>query len=371
MLESPIKDFCSRHMKPRLTIRDIAREAGVSIATVSRVMNNPGAVAPARRSKVQEIIDRRGYLSDGIAISLASSRSMSIGLVIPTITNSIYASSTQAIQGVAQSAGYTLLLGVSEFSSGLEEKIIRRLLERRVDGLILTGGERRRQIYNMIEDNGVPYVVTWKLLPGDGGPPSVSFDNYRGAMLAMEHLIRLGHRRVGLICGRTDRNDRARERRGAYEDAIAACGLEVESALIRETDFELDSGRDAMRELLALPERPTAVFCANDIQAIGALHKCEEYGLRVPEDMSLVGFDDLPAAKYVRPPLTTVRVPAHRMGELSAMRVIDALRTGEPIVGAELPIELVVRASTAPYAGRTSTCPALPAAPVRGAPSEG
>jgi LacI family transcriptional regulator len=335
-------------VKPHLTIRDIAREAGVSIATVSRVMNTPDSVAPQTRSNVQDVINRHGYLSHGIATSLASSRSMSIGLVIPTIVNSIYASSTQAIQGVAQSAGYTVLLGVSEFSPALEEKLIRQLLERRVDGLILTGGNRRRAVYDMIKASGVPLVVTWKLILEDAELPSVSFDNYRGGLIAMEHLIALGHRRIGLICGRTELNDRARERRRAYEDSITACSLEIDEALIHEADFELDSGRDAMRDLLRLSERPTAVFCANDVQAIGALHECGEHGVSVPVDISLVGFDDLPIAKYVRPQLTTIRVPAQRMGELAATRIIEALRTGEPVGGAELPIELVVRDSTGP-----------------------
>jgi LacI family transcriptional regulator len=353
----PLEDI---GVKPHLTIRDIAREAGVSIATVSRVMNTPDSVAPDTRSNVQEIINRHGYLSHGIATSLASSRSMSIGLVIPTIVNSIYASSTQAIQGIAQSAGYTVLLGVSEFSPALEEKLIRQLLERRVDGLILTGGNRRRAVYDMIKASGVPLVVTWKLFLEDAELPTVSFDNYRGGLIAMEHLIALGHRKIGLICGRTELNDRARERRRAYEDSIIACGLKVDEMLIYEADFELDCGRDAMRDLLRLPERPTAVFCANDVQAIGALHECEEHGVRVPADMSLVGFDDLPIVKYVRPQLTTIRVPAQRMGELAATRIIEALRTGGSVGGAELPIELVVRESTGPVPQRPSSHSAFP-----------
>jgi LacI family transcriptional regulator len=322
-------------------IEDLGREAasndqrycarsGVSIATVSRVMNTPDSGAPDTRSNVQEIINRHGYLSHGIATSLASSRSMSIGLVIPTIVNSIYASSTQAIQGIAQSAGYTVLLGVSEFSPALEEKLIRQLLERRVDGLILTGGNRRRAVYDMIKASGVPLVVTWKLFLEDAELPTVSFDNYRGGLVAMEHLIALGHRKIGLICGRTELNDRARERRRAYEDSIIACGLKVDEMLIYEADFELDCGRDAMRDLLRLPERP------------------------------LVGFDDLPIVKYVRPQLTTIRVPAQRMGELAATRIIEALRTGESVGGAELPIELVVRESTGPVPQRSSSHSAIP-----------
>jgi DNA-binding LacI/PurR family transcriptional regulator len=136
--------------------------------------------------------------------------------------------------------------------------------------------------------------------------------------------------------------------------------LEVEETLIHEADFELDSGRDATRDLLGLPERPTAVFCANDVQAIGALHECEEHGVRVPADISLVGFDDLPVAKYVRPQLTTIRVPAQRMGELAATRIIEAQRTGGSAGGAELPIELVVRDSTGPVPRRSPGHPSIP-----------
>jgi LacI family transcriptional regulator len=333
-------------VRPRLTIRDIAREAGVSTATVSRVMNSPEVVSSATRADVEAVIARHSYLSHGIAISLASARSQSIGLVIPTITNSIYASSTQAIQKTAQAAGYTVLLGVSEFSPELEEKLIRKLLERRVDGLILTGEERTPACYDMIEAHGVPCVITWKLSTGPGRT-SVSFDNYKGSLLAMHHLIGLGHRRIGLICGRTDVNDRARERRRAYEDAIRAIGASVEPALMHEGDFEFARGREAMRSLLALSQPPTAVFCANDIQAIGALAECSEHGVEVPRDMSLVGFDDQPVAHYVQPQLTTIRVPAQRMGELAATRILDALATGSKPAREELPVELIVRNSTA------------------------
>jgi len=341
----------SRH---RLTIRDIAREAGVSTATVSRVMNSSTLVSQDTRASVETVIKRNGYLSHGIAVSLASARSLSIGLVIPTITNSIYASSTQAIQGITQAAGYTLLLGNSEFSPELEEKLIRKLLERRVDGLILTGGERQPAVYDLIDAHNVPFVVTWKMLQDRVGRPNVSFDNYKGGCLAMEHLIGLGHRRIGLICGRTCVNDRARDRRMAYEDSMRTNGLPTDNSLIHEADFELVQGRDAMRSLLGLKQRPTAVFCANDILAIGALFECGESGLSVPGEISLVGFDDLPVAQYIRPQLTTIRVPAKTMGQLAATSILYAIRTGKVPPTAELPVELIVRSSTAqaPLASR-------------------
>jgi LacI family transcriptional regulator len=335
-------------LRPRLTIREIAHEAGVSTATVSRVMNNPERVSAETRDSVRAVIERRRYVSHGIAMSLASARSFTIGLIIPTITNSIYASSTQAIQRVAHGAGYTVLLGVSEFLPELEEELIRSLLKRRVDGLILTGGERPGSLYDVIEANGVHYVVTWKLLGERVARPSVSFDNYRAGRVAMDHLIALGHRRIALICGRTPVNDRARERRRAYEDALQDLGEPLDPALIHEGDFELDAGRTAMRLLLKAAPPPTAVFCANDIQAIGALFECAEAGIVVPADISLIGFDDLPVAQYTRPQLTTIRVPARQMGELAATRLIQAIKTGTPPETEELPIELIVRGTTAP-----------------------
>lgn len=340
-------DDAGVHRDRRLTIREIAREAGVSTATVSRVINKSGKVTEATRKAVQDVVNRHHYISHGMAMSLASDRSSTLGLIIPTITNSIYASSTQAIQQVAQRAGYTVLLGVAEFSAAEEERLVRKLLERRVDGLILTGGDRPDDLYRLIEKNRTPHVVTWKLTDG-GVRPSVSFDNYQAGRLAMDHLIALGHRRIGLICGRSEVNDRARERRRAYEDALAAIGVERDEGLIYERDFEFIEGRAAMHRMLAEQERPTAVFCANDIQAIGALVECQDGGLAVPGDISIIGFDDLPVAQYTHPQLTTIRVPAKRMGHIAATMLI-ALIKGTSAGGIEeLPVELVLRKSTGP-----------------------
>jgi LacI family transcriptional regulator len=331
----------------RLTIREIAREAGVSTATVSRVLNEPDRVASETRDAVQAVVDRHHYVSHGMAMSLASNRSSTLGLIIPTITNSIYASSTQAIQFVAQRAGYSVLLGVTEFSPEQEERLIRRLLERRVDGIILTGGDRPSDLYDLIETNGVPYIVTWKLTAG-GDRPCVSFDNYAAGCLAMQHLIDFGHRRIGLVCGRTDVNDRARERRRAFEDSLQRIGIAPDPALIFERDFEFIEGRAAMHRMLANAEPPTAVFCANDIQAIGALAECRDIGVDVPRDISIIGFDDLPVAQFTYPQLTTIRVPAQRMGQSAVNRLIEWIRDRHPPAIEELPVELIVRGTTGP-----------------------
>jgi LacI family transcriptional regulator len=335
-----------RRKSDRSTIREIAHEAGVSTATVSRVLNDPNRVAESTRTVVQEIVERRHYVMHGAAMSLSSNRTSTIGLIIPTITNSIYASSTQAIQQMAQRHGYTVLLGVSEFDPGEEAKLIRRLIERRVDGIIVTGGRRPEELYQLIEQNSVPYIVTWKLTDGPSRP-CVSFDNYRAGRLAMEHLIGLGHRRIGLICGRTDLNDRAAERRRAYEDLLREKGIGLDMDLVYERDFEFIEGQTAMQRLLSEFDRPTAVFCANDIQAIGALTACREQAIKVPEEISIIGFDDLPVAQHTSPKLTTVHVPAKYMGHLAATRLITWIRTGQRPGTDELPVDIIVRESTA------------------------
>jgi LacI family transcriptional regulator len=327
------------------TIREIAREAGVSTATVSRVVNRPEQVSDATLQHVLAVIDRNHYVLDGMAVGLASRRSSLIGLIIPTITNSIYDASTQAVQKTAQESGYTVLLAVSEYSEAQEALQVHKLIERRVEGIILTGAARPHAVHEKLRHNRVPYVVTWNLATR---APAVSFDNRRAAGTAVEHLIGLGHRRIALVCGHTDLNDRALARREGFETTMRAHGLPVDPTLIREQAFEFVDGRIAMQALLARPEPPTAVFCANDILAIGAMYECRAAGIDVPRDLSIVGFDDLPIAQYTTPQLTTIRVPAGEMGRLATRTLIHMIRRGRRPHTHELPIELVVRGSTGP-----------------------
>jgi LacI family transcriptional regulator len=334
-----------RSLQSRATIRDIAMEAGVSTATVSRVINSPQRVSPSRREAVQQVMARHDYVMHGMAGALARAKSVTIGLVIPTITNSIYAAFTHAIQKVAQQNNYSVLLGVSDFDPAGEDRLIRRLIERRVDGLILTGGDRDPSIYRALERNGIPFVMTWRLAQAVDCP-CVAFDNYGAGRLAMKHLTDLGHRRIGLICGRTAVNDRALERRRAYEDALAGLGVAFDSSLIFERDFEFIEGQTAMRRMLRLAEPPTAVFAANDIQAIGAISACRDAGVQVPRDLSIIGFDDLPVAEFSNPKLTTIHVPGDRMGHLAAMRIFEMINGTPSSCSEVLGVELVVREST-------------------------
>lgn len=345
--ESPEQSKAAAAAKVKITIREVAQRAGVSIATVSRALNQPEKVRAKTRERILRVVRETHFIFDGIAASMISRRSWTIGLIIPTITNSIYAASTQSIQHTAQAAGYTVLLGVSEFSPRQEADLAQRLLERRVDGLILTGGNHDQNLIKKIQANKVPFLITWKLMRGKDWP-SVSFDNYKAARAAVDFLLSLGHRRIGLVCGRTDVNDRALDRRLAFEDCLKRHGLAVDPALIYERDFKMEEGASAMSAMLDTPEPPTAVFCANDIQAIGALSLCRERGLSVPGDISIIGFDDLPATSYTRPKLTTIRVPAHDMGRRAAEIMIASIERRVPLQSVELQTELIARETTSP-----------------------
>jgi LacI family transcriptional regulator len=344
----------SLHKAPRrpppkvITINEIAREAGVSTATVSRAFNQPNQVKKATRERVLAATERNHYVSHGLAGGLASRRSRLLGLVIPTVTNSIYASSTQAVHQAAQRAGYTVLVGVSDFSEVREAELIHQLVSRRVEGLILTGERRSAAVYEKIIRNHCPFVITWKLTRSRDRP-SVSFDNVKATRVAVDHLLGLGHRRIGLICGRTDLNDRALQRRTAFERVLRDAKIEPDPELIFERGFEFVEGGAAMHRMLQLSRPPSAVFCANDIQAIGAISECRNVGLSVPDEMSIVGFDDLPIAQYITPTLTTVHVPAEEMGDSAAKRLIVAIEANEPVLPLELMTDLVIRETTAPY----------------------
>jgi LacI family transcriptional regulator len=329
-----------------ITINEIAREAGVSTATVSRVFNQPKKVKKATLEKVSAVIERHHYVAHGLAGGLASRRSRLLGLVIPTVTNSIYGVSTQAIQQAAQQAGYTVLMGVSEFSEEREAALIHQLISRRVEGLILTGERRASAVYDKIIRNHCPFVITWKMT-SSLERPSVSFNNFKAARAAVAHLLALGHRRIGLVCGRTDLNDRALQRKLAFEQTLREANIEPDPELMFERSFEFVEGHAAMRRMLQLDRPPTAVFCANDVQAIGALSECRDAGLDVPGDLSIVGFDDMPIAQYITPKLTTVRVPAEEMGDSAAKRLIAAIETNAPVLPLELSTDLVIRETSA------------------------
>lgn len=331
------------------TIDDIAKAAGVSTATVSRVLNTPDVVRPKLRERVEDHVRKLGYVRHGAARALASARSHTVGVVIPTLDSAIFSSGVNAMENCLQKAGYTLVLSVTNYDREQEFVQIRRLIECGVDAMILVGKDHDEDTIRLLSQRNCPFVITWAFNE-TAGLPCVGFNNENAAREITQHLIDLGHRRIGAIAAIQDGNDRARDRVVGVKAALAAAGLELDPYNLIERPYAVTAGREAMRELLARPKtvRPTAVFCGNDVLAIGALLEAQALGYDVPGDISIVGFDDLPLAEHIVPGLTTIHVPSRRMGDAAASYVLDSIggKASQPSV--ELPTSLMVRGTTAP-----------------------
>ncbi|MBO6519527.1 MAG: substrate-binding domain-containing protein [Rhodospirillales bacterium] len=329
-------------------LQDIATAAGVSTATVSRVLNSPADVRPALREKVEVQIRKLGYVRHGAARALASARSHTVGAVIPTLESAIFASGVNAVENRLTEAGYTLLLAVTNYDLQHEYEQVKALIERGVDGMILVGRDHDPATLIMLERQGCPYVTTWTYT-ADAPHPCVGFDNADAAHRITAHLLALGHTRIGVIAGITSGNDRARERIAGVKAALKSQQLNLHRKCLIEKPYEVSEGRDAFRTLMALPNdiRPTALFCGNDVLAVGAVLEAQHMGLKVPQNISIVGFDDLPLSAHMSPGLTTVHVPSRRMGEHAADYILACIGGESPDPRNKLPTDIMIRGTTA------------------------
>ena len=329
----------------RPTLADVARRAEVSTATVSRALSAPETVRPALRARVQGAVEALGYRPHGAARALASQRSDTVGAVIPTLDNAIFASTVQALQSALAERGRTLLLAAFDYDAGREREQVESLIERGIDGLMLTGEARDPGLYALLRRHAVRYVATY-VHARDSPHSTIGFDNRRAMHELVGYLHDLGHRAFAMIAGIAEGNDRAAARIAGAREALAARGLDLLPGGLLERPYAMAAGREALRRLTALPEPPSAVLCGNDVLALGALLEAAALGLRVPEQLSIAGFDDLEIAEEIPPGLTTIRAPLAEMGRLTADYLL-APDSGEP-VHLELPAELVVRGSTGP-----------------------
>jgi LacI family transcriptional regulator len=330
-------------------LADVARLAGVSTATVSRALTQPDKVKSATAARIRQAVQALGYVAHGAARALASRRTRTIGAVIPTLDNAIFAHTAHALQKTLDDAGYTLLLASHEFDAEVEARLTRALIERGVDGLVLLGTTHQPGVLQMIDLHQIPYVLTWAL-DAAGRHPCIGFDNRAAGVVIARHLLELGHRELGMISGITAGNERAAERLEGVRRALAAHGIALPPGRIVEKPYTLTAGREGLREILRGSPRPTAVVCGNDVLAIGALAECQAQGLAVPREISVTGFDDLEMAAVVTPALTTVHFPTTELGSLAGRHLLARL-AGRPVESrTELPVELVVRGSTAPPA---------------------
>jgi LacI family transcriptional regulator len=331
-------------MNQRITIEEVARLAGVSTATVSRVLSRPEVVRDQTREQVMTAITQLDYQPDAAARALASGRTHTVGCVIPTLDHAIFARSTQAMQTTLAQAGYQLLVASHEYDPVTEFELVRALQQRGVDSLVLVGTDHAPRLWKALRDWRKPTLLTWSC---DPRLPSLGFDNVGAARLAATHLLKLGHQRIGVISGFTAHNDRARSRIDGVRKSLTQAGLSLPPALVTEQAFNLEGGRLGLRKLMASRQKPSAIFCGNDLLAVGALLEAQRMGLHVPSDLSICGIDNLEIAEAINPGLTTVSLPTQDLGRLAAQTMLTAIQGDVIAAQSLLPFELVIRGSTA------------------------
>jgi len=330
----------------RIRMQEIAAKAGVSLATVSRTIHSPHLVRAETREHIRQVMSEHHYVYNVTASDFSRRKSSVIGVIIPTTKGAIFSNSTQIIQEKAQERGFSLIVGNTGYEGDVESTLLRQFQERRLAGIILTGfAIGQESAVKEVVESGTPCVVIWETLQ-DSRLSFAGFNNFTAAYSMTEYLVGLNHRRIGLILGPYTKVRRARRRLEGYQAALRDNGLKFDPRMIIEKQPTLGEGKEGMERLLSMGKPPTAVFAASDMLAIGALTAAREMGFRVPEDVSVAGFDDIDFAAFSNPPLTTVRVPAREMGEIAVemvMAMIEGNSTGVRQVVLET--ELVIRDS--------------------------
>lgn len=332
----------------RVGISDVARMAGCAPATVSRRFNNPKVVSPSVLKAIDEAIEKLGYVRNDSARSLRSSRSHLVGAIIPTLRHSIYAEMLAGLQQVLEKNGFALIHNTSEYDLDEEYRQAKTLVERGVEAIVLVGTRHRGKTFDLLRSLGITCAVTYAIDEGFR-VTSVGFDNRRGAAVAANKLLSLGHHRFGMIAGITSNNDRAISRVEGFVETLVQNGIDRNTISIVEAPYQIGEGRAAMATLLDNDPAITAIFCGSDVLAIGALSECRRRGISVPEECSIIGFDNLEISAYVDPPLSTLNVPAFEMGLEAARHIVLSEPGKSAIRKVELNIEYIERGTTGPF----------------------
>lgn len=308
------------------TLEDVARAARVSTATISRSINSPDKVAPETRKRIEQVIEKLGYTPNFSGRALASNRSNIVGAVIPTMANAMFASGLQVFQEALSKASYNLLVASSGYNTETERQQIKSLVAQGADGLLLIGSSRPKETTRFLEVRNIPYVVAWCYQHNDDRY-FAGFDNIKAASSITNEVLRKGHRSIAMIAGFAEQNDRSKNRITGVQQSIAKKQNAKLIAVI-ETDYSLDAGGDAFEKLMQGTTKPTAIICGNDVLAAGVIVRARKLGIKVPDDISVTGFDDISLATVVTPALTTVRVPQLEMGKTAARVMLELLNNG-------------------------------------------
>jgi LacI family transcriptional regulator/LacI family repressor for deo operon, udp, cdd, tsx, nupC, and nupG len=353
-----------------ISIQDIARAAGVSHTTVSRALHDSPLISPKVRYKIQNLAREMGYTPNAVAQSLKRQNTRAIGLVVTAISDPFVGLVVRGIEEVAQQANISVFLSVSYNDPEREMEVIETFQRRRVDGIISAAAQISGRYTERLAHTHVPTVLINQQAEGSSDLlHSVEVDDYSGARQAVSHLLEQGHRRIGYI-GAGNRPRSNRRRLAGYTDALRDAGIELKDAWVRiahpSHKFHTEDVADGCALLPFLNDAGvTAAFCYNDMIAVGALLSCRQRGIAVPEQLSIIGFDDADTAQYVTPPLTTMRQPTLQLGRLAMEMLLDLLK-GRPVRNHVLCAELIRRASTAgpPASNATSNAKEIPHATV-------
>lgn len=337
------------------TIKDVALHAQVSVATVSHVVNDTRFVSEATRLRVLQAIKELRYVPSALARSLKSNRTHTVGMMIPNSSNPYFAEIIRGIEDTCYEAGFNVILCNSDDDPLKQSTYVRLLSEKQVDGLIVMSSGSDVELLDTLRAATMPQVVVDREID-DLAADLVEVNHEAGGFLATQHLLQLGHRRIACIAGPQSLSS-ARQRVQGYRRALQQAGLAVDDALCRCGDFTSAGGHAAMSALLAPSapgQRPSAVFASNDLMAIGAICAAAAQGLRIPEDLSVIGFDDIALAAFSNPPLSSIAQPKHQTGELAASLLLQRIaQPDRALQRAILQPTLQVRQSTGPCAGVT------------------
>ncbi|MFE0625861.1 LacI family DNA-binding transcriptional regulator [Streptomyces sp. NPDC058864] len=326
------------------SIKDVASRAGVSVATVSRVLNDHPAVRPDTRTRVLEAVADLGYRPNAVARSLRTDQTRTLGLVISDVLNPFFTELARSVEDEARALGYSVIIGNADERPEQQDHHIRTLLDRRIDGLLVSPTDGGSPLILDAVRSGTPMVFVDRWIPGIGNDvPVVRTDGCDAVRDLVAHLHGLGHRRLAIIAGPAATTT-GRERVRAFREALAAFGLPLPDEYIGQGDFQADSGRRAVARFLDLPVPPDVVFAADNLMALGAMDEIRARGLRVPDDIALAAFDDIPWFLHTDPPITAIAQPTGELGRAAVRSLIDRVE-GRPAPSVTVSARLVVRRS--------------------------
>lgn len=335
-----------------MNIKAVARRAGVSTATVSRTINGSDKVTPKTAERVRRAVEALHFYPDTNARSLGSGRSSLYGLIISDITNPFFPELVKSFEDIAVEHGQEVLVANTNYDPARMESCVTRMMQRKVDGVAIMTSEMEDRLIKVFNHRNIPLVFMDVGAPGPG-VSRVRVDHAAGVTIAMDHLVSLGHKEIAFISGPLDLFS-ARTRSQAFIKSLERHGLKRDAALIQEANHRADGGHEAMLRILNSKAKPTAVVASNDLTAIGAMGAIHERGLRIPEDISIVGYDDIQLSAYTQPSLTTLRLPRIEIATAAFRALYKSLQsqTGKPQNGEDYDIQptLIVRQSTGPAA---------------------